>query len=101
MKTYSKLAGVALLSSQLLSNNIAAQDAQSTADELRALRQKIEELEKKVKRSEEHTSELQSRLHLVCRLLLEKKKTKTILPTTRDSNHNIKCATHSRRPVYS
>src|SRR2546422_6186242 len=27
-----------------------------------------------VKRSEEHTSELQSRLHLVCRLLLEKKK---------------------------
>src|SRR2546422_4587471 len=29
-------------------------------------------------RSEEHTSELQSRLHLVCRLLLEKKKKKTI-----------------------
>src|SRR2546422_7069806 len=27
-----------------------------------------------VARSEEHTSELQSRLHLVCRLLLEKKK---------------------------
>src|SRR2546429_4551160 len=30
-------------------------------------------------RSEEHTSELQSRLHLVCRLLLEKKKKKTQL----------------------
>src|SRR2546422_8046898 len=29
-------------------------------------------------RSEEHTSELQSRLHLVCRLLLEKKKARTI-----------------------
>src|SRR6266498_4928076 len=29
-------------------------------------------------RSEEHTSELQSRPHLVCRLLLEKKKKKTI-----------------------
>src|SRR2546422_8413212 len=29
---------------------------------------------KQEKRSEEHTSELQSRLHLVCRLLLEKKK---------------------------
>src|SRR2546429_5431048 len=29
-----------------------------------------------VVRSEEHTSELQSRLHLVCRLLLEKKKTR-------------------------
>src|SRR2546422_3290546 len=28
-------------------------------------------------RSEEHTSELQSRLHLVCRLLLEKKKSTT------------------------
>src|SRR5687768_17733528 len=28
-------------------------------------------------RSEEHTSELQSRLHLVCRLLLEKKKTRS------------------------
>src|SRR5205809_3771462 len=31
-----------------------------------------------VTRSEEHTSELQSRLHLVCRLLLEKKKKKII-----------------------
>src|SRR5687768_18369060 len=29
-------------------------------------------------RSEEHTSELQSRLHLVCRLLLEKKKNKKV-----------------------
>src|SRR2546422_2570796 len=32
-------------------------------------------------RSEEHTSELQSRLHLVCRLLLEKKKYKTLILT--------------------
>src|SRR2546422_6145460 len=32
----------------------------------------------KAARSEEHTSELQSRLHLVCRLLLEKKKKKSI-----------------------
>src|SRR2546429_1232749 len=31
-------------------------------------------------RSEEHTSELQSRLHLVCRLLLEKKKKNRIVP---------------------
>src|SRR2546422_7214180 len=31
----------------------------------------------KLHRSEEHTSELQSRLHLVCRLLLEKKKENT------------------------
>src|SRR5256884_6332401 len=32
-------------------------------------------------RSEEHTSELQSRLHLVCRLLLEKKKNTTYYAT--------------------
>src|SRR2546422_6835210 len=32
-------------------------------------------IEARFPRSEEHTSELQSRLHLVCRLLLEKKKT--------------------------
>src|SRR5256884_3112560 len=31
-------------------------------------------LARSIERSEEHTSELQSRLHLVCRLLLEKKK---------------------------
>src|SRR2546422_4398740 len=30
-------------------------------------------------RSEEHTSELQSRLHLVCRLLLEKKKENVVI----------------------
>src|SRR2546429_7196956 len=40
-------------------------------------------------RSEEHTSELQSRLHLVCRLLLEKKKncqpTEPLLHTIHDS----------------
>src|SRR2546422_5328659 len=34
-------------------------------------------------RSEEHTSELQSRLHLVCRLLLEKKKDSSSTVTTR------------------
>src|SRR2546422_7092217 len=34
-------------------------------------------------RSEEHTSELQSRLHLVCRLLLEKKKRPPLASTGR------------------
>src|SRR3712207_8135838 len=34
--------------------------------------------ERRVRRSEEHTSELQSRQYLVCRLLLEKKKNKRI-----------------------
>src|SRR3989449_7583237 len=38
-------------------------------------------------RSEEHTSELQSRLHLVCRLLLEKKKQSlTLLPCLQCEN---------------
>src|SRR5438105_11787159 len=37
-------------------------------------------------RSEEHTSELQSRVDLVCRLLLEKKKKATITSATQDSN---------------
>src|SRR2546429_6747595 len=37
-------------------------------------------------RSEEHTSELQSRLHLVCRLLLEKKKEATTLRCSRLSS---------------
>src|SRR2546422_3742940 len=42
-------------------------------------------------RSEEHTSELQSRLHLVCRLLLEKKKKKkkTINTITRHQTSAI------------
>src|SRR2546422_6967867 len=41
------------------------------------------------KRSEEHTSELQSRLHLVCRLLLEKKKktTSDVKSPYRSSRH--------------
>src|SRR2546422_7280155 len=38
-------------------------------------------------RSEEHTSELQSRLHLVCRLLLEKKKKTTVIPDDDVSHH--------------
>src|SRR5207247_10953554 len=36
-------------------------------------------------RSEEHTSELQSRVDLVCRLLLEKKKEKMIMSYTRET----------------
>src|SRR5690554_1642031 len=44
-------------------------------------------------RSEEHTSELQSRPHLVCRLLLEKEKEKT-----NNNNHPITNHTRTRRP---
>src|SRR2546422_4442640 len=41
-------------------------------------------------RSEEHTSELQSRLHLVCRLLLEKKKPRA----GNRSYHSVPTAAH-------
>src|SRR2546429_4501537 len=43
-------------------------------------------------RSEEHTSELQSRLHLVCRLLLEKK--------TRDGNIARASMDLDNRPIF-
>src|SRR2546422_6188850 len=46
---------------------------------LKALARTAPSLAADFKRSEEHTSELQSRLHLVCRLLLEKKKNKKII----------------------
>src|SRR2546422_6291420 len=54
-------------------------------------------------RSEEHTSELQSRLHLVCRLLLEKKKKrrnhnhillKTLPLESSDTAVTRSCASH-------
>src|SRR2546429_6974651 len=45
-------------------------------------------------RSEEHTSELQSRLHLVCRLLLEKKKKKKNTLTTYNISSLIICITY-------
>src|SRR2546422_5446345 len=48
-------------------------------------------------RSEEHTSELQSRLHLVCRLLLEKKKKKKTEPST--SGQAVKKKRKKRTPV--
>src|SRR3712207_8196627 len=44
---------------------------------LSAQRRKQEQSEIRTPRSEEHTSELQSRQYLVCRLLLEKKKQQT------------------------
>src|SRR2546430_8779708 len=41
-----------------------------------SMRSRVSSISLKVKRSEEHTSELQSQSNLVCRLLLEKKKHK-------------------------
>src|SRR5687768_17883275 len=50
-------------------------------------------------RSEEHTSELQSRLHLVCRLLLEKKKQKKNLrQIPQMTNNTVITSTHHTGP---
>src|SRR5258708_25006547 len=46
-------------------------------------------------RSEEHTSELQSPDHLVCRLLLEKKKQKIIIPTLIARLRTLNCERQS------
>src|SRR2546429_468140 len=50
-------------------------------------------------RSEEHTSELQSRLHLVCRLLLEKKKKKTYVASNATQYEYSKSPIVSRKYV--
>src|SRR3712207_7278669 len=42
----------------------------------------VERIDRDITRSEEHTSELQSRQYLVCRLLLEKKKKTYKIQTT-------------------
>src|SRR2546430_12226942 len=46
-------------------------------------------------RSEEHTSELQSQSNLVCRLLLEKKKQRTMPPATKSPSWH----SHTRLPT--
>src|SRR5438045_8099027 len=46
-------------------------------------------------RSEEHTSELQSLRHLVCRLLLEKKKIQITMATHRSVRHSCLRSIHS------
>src|SRR2546422_8604401 len=52
------------------------------------------------RRSEEHTSELQSRLHLVCRLLLEKKKkTDSCKATPRKTQDEVLPASRTPRPM--
>src|SRR5687768_18195427 len=49
-------------------------------------------------RSEEHTSELQSRLHLVCRLLLEKKKPENKSQNTPENNTAHKTLDETPQP---
>src|SRR5207253_10280741 len=58
----------------IFARNVRAPSGNSPAF-IRANRSRFSSTERSRKRSEEHTSELQSRGHLVCRLLLEKKNT--------------------------
>src|SRR5687768_17896504 len=51
-----------------------AREKSGASDHARILSHAVRAHREECYRSEEHTSELQSRLHLVCRLLLEKKK---------------------------
>src|SRR5205809_5092437 len=54
-----------------------------------------------VVRSEEHTSELQSRLHLVCRLLLEKKKKKATYLAVASRTHDLCVSLHVCVPYHA
>src|SRR3712207_7330916 len=58
--------------------DVADHDAHVAGDE-RAARRRVADVRAGEQRSEEHTSELQSRQYLVCRLLLEKKKNNRML----------------------
>src|SRR6267154_1685161 len=53
------------------------------------------------RRSEEHTSELQSPVHLVCRLLLEKKKRPPSQTSVGGSRRSIRLRSNRRRVVLS
>src|SRR5256884_6543921 len=66
------------LVAQLAGEGEALRVTRSTATQVSKYDPVARAAAKEFMRSEEHTSELQSRLHLVCRLLLEKKKLTTL-----------------------
>src|SRR2546429_6436891 len=68
-------------------------------DEVFSLVRRAPHSESEVERSEEHTSELQSRLHLVCRLLLEKKKTTDYTTPTKTSTTPTRAITAGDPPL--
>src|SRR5690554_7033242 len=72
--TYNKKPWFVVVAGIYPSRNNAEQAVKSMPKELQKLSPWVRDI--KTVRSEEHTSELQSRPHLVCRLLLEKKKKK-------------------------
>src|SRR5690348_17970990 len=64
-----------------------------------ARREPVQPAVGRVERSEEHTSELQSPVHLVCRLLLEKKKGITLTRTTTTRSNFRRHLQNMRRSV--
>src|SRR5438876_8543565 len=69
--------------------------AREVLDRLRAVGQQEKEVDGAAARSEEHTSELQSPVHLVCRLLLEKKKNRPLHTTLRRNTADTQTSTTS------
>src|SRR5687768_18236571 len=78
------------------SGELVALDAKINFDDNALFRHKelamLRDFAEEDPRSEEHTSELQSRLHLVCRLLLEKKKNKQKNPHS-NKDYYLPCHT--------
>src|SRR3989442_11963894 len=72
---------------------VAARVVRLIGDDCMGLQLADADVSGKKRRSEEHTSELQSRPHLVCRLLLEKKNKKAIPsvyePRLRDASSSL------------
>src|SRR2546422_787647 len=83
----------AQLSKLALEVETGAQEAVALAQASAEIQKFVAQAKAVATRSEEHTSELQSRLHLVCRLLLEKKKKKEVV-------HVRPCKTTSLLNVY-
>src|SRR3712207_8347174 len=54
---------------------------------------------RRLARSEEHTSELQSRQYLVCRLLLEKKTTRTTITTQKHRTTTVHTSYRKTKPL--
>src|SRR3712207_770654 len=62
------------LSAKVANNEVIVLEGAIEAPKTKTIVNLVNKIDAKQKRSEEHTSELQSRQYLVCRLLLEKKK---------------------------
>src|SRR5438034_7357502 len=69
-----------------IAGNVARDAARGRALTKDAYVADFERFKAKLERSEEHTSELQSHSDLVCRLLLEKKKTSATRPAVEDAD---------------